>query len=318
MRGIFAPSTLRPRGSGAAAPRGGARSMGRAVGVVHKTAIPFLALSLFCAGCAPALAPSRPASAHAAAPGAGVQAAGIQAAVHRPSASGQPSASTIVPAGPATLPVGALYLNPATGRKERIVAAIAVTAVLIGDSQSEGAAGVPTRDTWTNMGLAKLGYSVVFCGRGGTGFVAANGPIGNYPDALEKGNWNVPYGPAPLVVIEGGGNDAARGATDDQILANASRLVKDLRQTYPTSRFVMIGTLAKGAMHGGGRRTQVDSLLGAFAEKNSIPFISAGDWLTAYSLTNKMADGVHLTKAGHRTLAEVLAGKLTALGVAAP
>ncbi|MCY0903435.1 SGNH/GDSL hydrolase family protein [Arthrobacter sp. H14-L1] len=220
--------------------------------------------------------------------------------------------------GPAGLPAGTLYLNPATGRKERVVAAIARTAVLIGDSQSEGAAGVSTKDTWTNTALAKLGYNVVFCGRGGTGFVTANGPIGNYPDALEKGNWNVPYGPAPLVVIEGGGNDAGRGATDDQIVANASRLVKDLRQTYPTARFVMIGTLAKGPKYGGGRRTQVDSLLRAFAEKNSIPFISAGDWLTAYSLTDKMADGVHLTGAGHRILSDVLVHRLTALGVAAP
>ncbi|WP_312875924.1 SGNH/GDSL hydrolase family protein [Arthrobacter terrae] len=198
------------------------------------------------------------------------------------------------------------------------MAAIGRTAVLIGDSQSEGAAGVSAKDTWTNTGLAKLGYNVVFCGRGGTGFVAANGPVGNYPDALEKGHWNVPYGPAPLVVIEGGGNDAGRGATDDQIIANASRLIQDLRQTYPASRFVIIGTLAKGAMSGGGRRTQVDSLLGAFAAKNGIPFISAGDWLTAYSLTDKMADGVHLTGAGHRILSDVLAGKLAALGVAAP
>jgi len=81
---------------------------------------------------------------------------------------------------------------------------------------------------------------------------------------------------------------------------------------------VMIGTLAKGADNGGGRRTQVDALLGGFAAKNSIPFISAGNWITRYGLANKMADGVHLTAAGHQVLSGVLATELDKLGIKAP
>src|SRR6478672_9534902 len=46
-------------------------------------------------------------------------------------------------------------------------------------------------------------YKVFFCGRGGTGFVASNGRTGNYIDALQRGDWKLPYGTPPLVVIEG-------------------------------------------------------------------------------------------------------------------
>jgi len=267
---------------------------------------------------APATVAAGAPAAHPAAIVAGAVAgsAAVPYAKAEPTATG--TAAVVGTADPASLPAGTLYLDPATGRREVIEPDMAQTAVLIGDSQSEGAAGVATRNTWTNTALQKLGFHVQFRGKGGTGFVASNGAVGNYPDALEHGNWYLPYGPAPLVVIEGGGNDATRHATDEQILANAARLVRDLKQTYPKAQLVMIGTLAKGADNGGGRRTQVDALLGGFAAKNSIPFISAGNWITRYGLANKMADGVHLTAAGHQVLSGVLATELDKLGIKAP
>ncbi|WP_434613955.1 SGNH/GDSL hydrolase family protein [Arthrobacter sp. A5] len=290
---------------------------------LSRAALPALVLMLLCAGCAPvAEAP------HVAAAAPGAQAAAVRVTT-TPSITVPTTAETIPPApttdaasrqpdATAALPAGALYLNPATGRKEMVEPNIGRTAVLIGDSQSEGAAGVVAKNTWTNTALANLGYNVEFRGRGGTGFVAANGRTGNYPDALENGNWYLPYGQAPLVVIQGGGNDASRGATDEQIMANAARLLKDLKQTYPESKFVMIGTLAKGTPYGGARRSQVDALLGTFATQNHIPFVSVGDWITLYGVGDKLADGVHLTAAGHRVLADVLSRQLTALGVTPP
>ncbi len=134
------------------------------------------------------------------------------------------------------------------------------TAVLIGDSQSE-----PVVSAGPGRALASLGYTVYFCGRGGTGFVASNGRTGNYIDALQRGDWLLPYGSPPLVVIEGGGNDASRGATDEQISTNAERLIASVRQRYPEARLAMVGTLARGAADGGGRRTEVDALLGTVA-----------------------------------------------------
>jgi acyl-CoA thioesterase-1 len=120
------------------------------------------------------------------------------------------------------------------------------------------------------------------------------------------------------VVVEGGGNDAGTGAKDAQILANAARLLKDLKASYPTSRFLLIGTLAKGAAYGGGRRTQVDSLLAGFAARNGLAFVSTGDWLTRYAVTGKMADGVHLAAAGHQILTSALVAQLKALGLDGP
>lgn len=37
---------------------------------------------------------------------------------------------------------------------------------------------------------------------GGTGFVAANDKTGNYIDALQRGDWVLPYGSPPLIVIK--------------------------------------------------------------------------------------------------------------------
>ncbi|MEO8283780.1 MAG: SGNH/GDSL hydrolase family protein, partial [Pseudarthrobacter sp.] len=213
---------------------------------------------------------------------------------------------------PLNLPAGSAYRNPANGRDEVIVEDIRRTAVLIGDSQSE-----PLM-SWPRQALAAVGYKVYFCGLSGTGFVAANGKTGNFITALERGDWKLPYGEPPLVVVEGGGNDAARGATDAQIVSNAERLIGTLRERYPGSRFAMIGTLARGANHGGGRRTQVDTLLGSVAEKNAIPFVSVGDWLTRYSLTDMLADGLHVNARGHGRLGELLTSRLRSLGLAAP
>ena len=216
------------------------------------------------------------------------------------------------PADPPQPAVGSIARNPATGRQEVVVPDIRDTAVLIGDSQSAGP------DTWPQAALRTLGYSVSFAGAGGTGFVAAN-RVGNanYYDSLMRGDWVLPHGRPGLVVIEGGGNDAALGASDAQILAGADALVAALRSTYPSSRLVMIGTLSRGAGDGGGRRAQVDAVLGGFAAQRGIPFVSAGDWLTRHRLAGFLADGVHLTPQGHLLAAQVLEQHLTALQLTA-
>lgn len=225
-----------------------------------------------------------------------------------------PHPAVSVSMAPTALPAGALVRNPATGRTQFVDPSIAQTAVLFGDSQAGGAAGVHGVDTWVETALRQRGYKVYFVGAGGTGFVAHSPTAANYPDVVERGKPMLPSGNPALVVVQGGGNDATQGAGNAQILANATRLLADLKATYPASKMVMIGTLARGAAAGGGRRTQIDTLLAGFAERHSLAFISAGDWLTRYRLTGMMADGVHLTPAGHKVLTGVLAGKLKDLG----
>lgn len=213
---------------------------------------------------------------------------------------------------PANLPAGTIYRNPASGRDEVVVPDISRTALLIGDSQSEPA------DGWPRLGLAAIGYKVHFCGLGGTGFVATNGKTGNYVDALQRGDWLLPYGTPPLIVLQGGGNDAGQGATDAQIVANADRLIAALNERYPGVRKVLIGTLGRGANYGGGRRSQVDALLGTVAAKHGMPFVGVGDWLTKYGLTKDLVDAVHMNSSGRRSLGALLERRLLDLGITAP
>ena len=209
---------------------------------------------------------------------------------------------------PAALPSGSTYRNPANGRNEIIVKDTSNVAVLIGDSQSEPSYG------WPRQGLAAAGYKVFFCGRGGTGFVASNGRTGNYIDALQRGDWKLPYGTPPLVVIEGGGNDAARGASDAQIVSNAERLIASIQQRYPAARMLMVGTLARGAHYGGGRRSEVDALLGTGGGPARAAVRQRGR--LAHPVQPDGLDGgrVHLNRQGHAALGAVFGQRLQSLG----
>ena len=265
---------------------------------------PVLAASLALGGCAPALQSAAP-------PNTSDRVKAVPAAAA--AGPGQPAAAGSVrrktAADPEDLPAGSLYRNPASGRDELIVEDIEHTAVLIGDSQSE------PEGSWPRLALGRLGYDVVFCGGGGTGFVASNGVRGNYIDALENGDWHLPYGSPPVVVIEGGGNDATRGASDIEIAENAERLIGAVEHRYPGADVVMVGTLARGAQAGGGRRTEVDSLLGAVAKEYGLSFVSVGDWLTRYGLAEHLADDRHLDPEGHEAAAVELEKRFEALGL---
>lgn len=266
---------------------------------------PVIAASVFLTGCGAATEPAS--GAGSAAPRAAAPVAAPGEAV----AAGSAVVSDLRAAvNPASLPAGALYRNPANGRDEVIVGNIAHTALLIGDSQSEPQA------SWPRRALAGLGYDVFFCGKGGTGYVASNGSIGNYVDALQQGDWHLPYGFPPLVVIEGGGNDAKQGASDEQISANAARLITTIKQRYPGAKLAMVGTLGKGADHGGVRRAEVDALLGTVAADHGIPFVSVGDWLSRYGLEAQLKDSVHMNGDGHRALGALLGDRLAKLGLA--
>lgn len=207
------------------------------------------------------------------------------------------------------LQVGSTVPNPTTGRREVVVQDVHRTAVLIGDSQAS------EQNSWPQLALRALGYDVRFSGAGGTGYVAANPTIDapNYYDALTGGTWVLPHGEPALVVVEGGGNDAARGASDGDILANANALLLGLERTYPRSRVIMIGTLSRSSRDGGGRRAEVDALLGDLAAARGITFVSVGDWLTAHELEDDLADAVHLTPEGSRKAAAILQRELDTL-----
>ena len=257
---------------------------GGSLGTFGAAAVVALCALVSVAGCTlPAPSPAAPAVQAAAAPG---HAAAAEA--------------------PAT---GSRVRNPANGRLEAVVPDISRTALLIGDSQSE------PLDGWPRQALTAAGYKVYFCGRGGTGFVSANGSTGNYIEALRDGDWLLPSGTPALIVIQGGGNDAASGATDRQITTNAESLIGELQARYPGTRMAMIGTLARSKDDGGGRRTDVDTLLGSVAADRGLPFVSVGDWLTRYALAKDLADAVHMNPSGRRALGSLLEQRLRDLGL---
>ncbi|WP_336856534.1 SGNH/GDSL hydrolase family protein [Sinomonas albida] len=212
-------------------------------------------------------------------------------------------------ASPDQLPLGSVYFNPSDGRREVVLGSLARTAVLIGDSQSE-----PT-DSWVRRGLEQAGYTVYFAGRGGTGFTVSNPPVHDYVDALRLGDWLLPHGKPSLVVVQGGGNDASRGSTDAAIVNGEASLLKELARSYPSAKTLVIGTLAKSAADGGGRRPEVDALLGRTSAQLGVPFIACGDWISRYGLADLLADGVHLKPAGKARLAPVLAAAIAAKGL---
>ncbi len=213
-------------------------------------------------------------------------------------------------------------LTRSAGEINPAYASLRSTAVIIGDSQTQGAGGVPGPQTWVQKAFSVLGYRLVVNARGGTGYVAATPQAKNYPDALESGAWtlpkpSLPWSGSPLVVVQGGGNDARIGSSNSAILSNAARLLDGLKKRYPESKIVMIGTLGKGSAKGG-RRAQVDALLGTFASSRGLPFISAGDWLAKFNLEKDLIDGTHLDADGHQILSEALRAKLKSLDITGP
>ena len=211
---------------------------------------------------------------------------------------------------------GTRVINPDSGRVETASADLSSSAVIIGDSQAAGARGVPSAQTWPLQGLRQAGLKPIFRGKGGIGFVAhwkANGP--NFLEGIRGGDYVLPFGRPALVVIEGGGNDARLGASDAEIAANARALIVELRKSYPASPMVMIGTLSRSYVDGGGRRLEVDQLLGRVAASEGVDFIDVGGWLTQYGLGAYLADKVHLNAEGHALAAPLLAKELRARGL---
>src|SRR6185312_13019183 len=239
-----------------------------------------------------------------------VSGGGAPGAVHGPA-----GACTVAGADRDDPAMEQVVLDADSGRHEFVVSHPSSVAVLVGDSQADGAAGVPGSQTWPRLALAAAGYTVVFRGRAGTGYATGNGHDPDYVTALRQERWLLPHGDVGLVVIEGGGNDARTGVPDADIAAAHVELVAELRRSYPRSPFVVIGTLARSADDGGGRRHQVDELLGQTATAQGVSFISAGDWLTTHALAGHLADQVHLDARGHRLAARVLLRNLEDMGL---
>lgn len=233
-----------------------------------------------------------------------------------------PTGAAIKPAGKPAAAQGVVRYDSALGLWQREIKDPGRSVVLLGDSQAGGAAGIPPSQTWPTVGLSNLGYDVYNYSVGGTGYVASNLRGLSYANAIESNQFVLPCpsaaGPQPLVVLEGGGNDANTGASDQRIIAGVNQALDQVARLYPKSKVVMIGTLAHARQDGGGRRNQVDGIIAAVAKKRGVPYIATGDWITKYQVGSLMADRVHMRAEGHRILAPELTQALKALGINGP
>ena len=249
--------------------------------------------------------------------GGGSAAPGSRGAVRDavPAAATAPAAPTApVPSAPATpakqvlpdpLP-GELVYMAGTGRNMVVVDGVEESALVIGDSQAG-----PT--TWVGQGLALAGYPGIIRGAGGTGYVQGNGTISAYAQALETQQWLLPWGTPSLIILQGGGNDT--GYPLQAVRAGALQLIRDVRQSYPDSRIVMVGVIGDGT----GPRQDVDTALAATAREEGISFLSPGRWWAQYGLNGPLRpDGRHLSPEGHRVAAEVFARELQRVAPPAP
>ncbi|OMH23389.1 hypothetical protein BKD30_12805 [Tersicoccus phoenicis] len=206
-----------------------------------------------------------------------------------------------------------LATNPYTGGRERVVADPARTAILVGDSQASGVKGVPTTATWPVLALRSLGYQVCALVAAGMGFTG-EALTGAYAGALAT-RWIPPHGSLPLIVVEGGGNDAAAGVPPGTVTAAAGKLVRSLRAAQPGARIVVVGPLSGSSQPERRRssRAAVDRALQAAAPTWGARFVAARNLLDTGTVP--MLDAVHPTAAGHAVLAGPLATRLRAAGV---
>ena len=205
-----------------------------------------------------------------------------------------------VPAPPPPLP-GEIISHPVTGRPTVVVEDVEKSALVIGDSQAGPS-------TWVGQGLMLAGYPAVIRGAGGTGYVQGNGVVSGYAQALESQQWLLPWGTPSLIILQGGGNDTAY--PPEAIRAGALQLIRDIRQSYPGARILMVGVIGDGT----GPRQAADNVLAATAREEGITFLSPGQWWSRYGLTGALRpDGRHLSPEGHRIAAEVFAREVGAL-----
>lgn len=213
-----------------------------------------------------------------------------------------PPAAEVVPA-PSPLPPlpGEILNHPVTGRPMVVVEDVEKSALVIGDSQAGPS-------TWVGQGLALAGYPALIRGAGGTGYVQGNGTVSGYAQALESQQWLLPWGTPSLIILQGGGNDTAY--PPEAVRAGARQLIRDIRQSYPGVRILMVGVIGDGT----GPRQGVDDVLAATARGEGIGFLSPGRWWSQYGLTGVLRpDGRHLSPEGHRIAAEVFAREIGAL-----
>lgn len=189
---------------------------------------------------------------------------------------------------------------------------------VLGDSYTAGIRAVPPEQTYAAETARRLGWQIVIGGYAGTGFVN-NGKIGKNFAQLYAAQ--LAWRPAPdMVVVSGGHNDHRTPAL---VAPAADRLLRDIKARWPRTHLVVMGPLWGGDPPASARR--VRDHLRQVAASQGVPFIDPLTWITGNvhektgnAVRYVLNDGVHLTPAGNRYVADRLVGELRALGLDRP
>jgi len=189
---------------------------------------------------------------------------------------------------------------------------------VLGDSYTAGIRAVPAEQTYAAETARRLGWQIVIGGHAGTGFVN-DGSIGKNFAQLYTAQ--LAWRPAPdMVVVSGGHNDSR---APERVGPAAERLLRDIKTRWPRTHLVMMGPLWGGDPPPSARR--VRDRLRQVADTLGVPFIDPLGWITGdvhegtgNAATYVLDDGVHLTPAGNRYVADRLVGELRALGLDRP
>lgn len=166
------------------------------------------------------------------------------------------------------------------------------SAVLICDSQCAG-------HSWSEQGAEKAGFThIVKRAYGGGGYVAPGGDgLGvSLTEGIAGGKVLLPQGDPGLVMVTLGGNDSWYADSDQVIVDNLRRLVREVRLRYPDTQIVVNGVMSRSSSDHQ-RRRQVDALVTAEAARLGLVSISVAGW--GDGVASLYDDGVHLSQAGH-------------------
>ena len=190
------------------------------------------------------------------------------------------------------------------------IAAGDTAAVFLGDSYTQGwGASEPDR-RWSALVAHDAGWVEVNQGQGGTGFVATSGLGGcglvYCPTYLERVPDVIAVHP-DVVVIAGGQNDLTALAADpDAVRAAVDATYDQVRDGLPQARIVAVGPST--AQPGNALIVELDGWVRAAAARVGAEYLSLID-PPVIDQESVAPDGVHVTDAGHRAIAErVLAG----------
>lgn len=175
--------------------------------------------------------------------------------------------------------------------------------VVIGDSWSVGLGLDRPAASWPSRLAAELGARVHVAGFSGSGFAAFSSPCGRvaFGDRAARALAGSGSGSGgELVVVEGGLNDV--DASDASIASGFRRVLREAGDR----QVLVVGPASAPAR--AALVPDVDGLLARLSAQHGVAYLSTTDLDLPY-----LADGLHLTEAGHRTFGDAVAAAIADL-----